>query len=67
MGRRGCNSSLFDTAVVKCAVGAIEGYGVTGMAFTIRVKEVRGVNLTIKAQVAKNRLMEYVASIWSGS
>ena len=57
MGRRGCDSSLFDAAVVKCTVVAIEGYGVTGMAFTIRVKEVRGVDLTIKAEDAKNGLM----------
>ena len=57
MGRRGCDGSLFDAAVVKCTVSAIEGYGITGMAFTIRVEEVRSVDLTIKAEDAKNGLM----------
>ena len=70
ISRRGCDSGLFDaTVVVKCTVvGAIEGCGVAGIAFTVRVKKIRGVNnLTIKAEDAENILMEDVANVWSGS
>ena len=46
----GCDCCLLDTAVVEGSSGSSEGDAVSSVAFTIRVGEVRGVDLAVELE-----------------